>query len=63
MHNKEAALQELQSEKIRWLDETKKLQKQIDEGKNIVVLLKKEHQIQAIKREEAHKDQITDALN
>ncbi len=44
----------MQTEKIRWLDETKKLQKQVDEGKNIVVLLKKEHQMQATKREQAH---------
>lgn len=47
---------------MKLLEEIKKLQKQNEEGKNIIVLLKKEHQSQALKREEAHTNQITEAI-
>ena len=39
------------------------MQKLVDENKNIVVMLKKEYQVQSTKREEAHQAQISDALS
>lgn len=43
LHTKEAALQESLSEKNRLIEEAKRLQKQVDENKNIVSMLKREH--------------------
>ena len=63
LHTKEAALQECQNERNRLLEESKRPQKLVDENKSVVVMLKKEHQTQSTKREEAHQSQITEALN